>query len=145
MNADTFVAADGKQARTLSPPPLIPKKPGTSQAPRTVLILSGLLGYRLLSNSLMVQTDMPVGPTRVQLATCMGVFSSSTGSKRCLHLSRNLKSDPLRDLSHFLHRYRDKYGNLTRHFAWALRQTGPNHQRTHYATAKRQPFDHSDN
>jgi len=45
--------------------------------------------------------------------------------------------DPVRDLNNLLQHYRDNRGNnLARYLSWLLQQTGPDHQRVHYATAK---------
>jgi dsRNA-specific ribonuclease len=51
----------------------------------------------------------------------------------------------VRDLNNYLMRYRDARGNLARHFSWHLQQEGPDRQKTHYATAKREPLSESDN
>jgi hypothetical protein len=42
--------------------------------------------------------------------------------------------DPVRDLNNALQGH--PTGNLTTQFSWVLKQTGPNHQITHFATAK---------
>ena len=60
-----------------------------------------------------------------------------------LLLRTQLELDPFRDLHNHFQHYRDNRGNLTRHFSWYLQQDGPDHQKVHYATAKREPFDHS--
>jgi len=45
MNVDAFFAAGvNKRAQLTLPSALIPEKPGVIQPPRTVVILSGLLG-----------------------------------------------------------------------------------------------------
>jgi len=41
--------------------------------------------------------------------------------------------DSTRDLNNFLQSHG---GNLTRYFSWLMNQEGPDHQRTHHATAK---------
>ena len=41
--------------------------------------------------------------------------------------------------------HRNVRGNLTRHFKWFLQEAGPDHQKVHYATAKREPLSQSDN
>jgi hypothetical protein len=53
-------------------------------------------------------------------------------------------SDPVRALNNLLQHYRDNRGSLKRYFSWFMQQAGPYHQRVHYATARREPFDHSD-
>jgi hypothetical protein len=55
-----------------------------------------------------------------------------------------MNSDPERDLGNLLQQYGDARGNLTSYFAWVFQQEGPAHQRVHRATAKCEPFDHSD-
>ena len=54
-----------------------------------------------------------------------------------------MNSDPVRELNNLLQHYRDARGNLTRHFSWYLQHEGPDHQKIHHATVKREPFDHS--
>jgi hypothetical protein len=53
-------------------------------------------------------------------------------------------SDPVRDLNNLLQVHRDARGNLTRHFSWFMQQEGPDNRRVHSATARREPFEHSD-
>jgi len=42
----------------------------------------------------------------------------------------------VRDLYNLLQKHLVGNGNLTQYFSWALSQTGPVHQTTHYATAE---------
>ena len=54
---------------------------------------------------------------------------------RLSHMSRiQLNQDPIRDLNDHLRDHPS--GNLTPLLSWALEQSGPDHQKTHYATAK---------
>jgi len=45
-----------------------------------------------------------------------------------------MEPDPVRDLNNYLQGHPG--GNLTRYLSWAMNEDGPDHQRTHYATAK---------
>ena len=54
-------------------------------------------------------------------------------------------SDPIRKLNNFLQDYKDANGNLARYLSWLVEEEGPEHQRVHHATAKCEPFGHSDN
>lgn len=55
---------------------------------------------------------------------------------------RNL--DYIRELNNFLQRPRRAGGDLKPHLSWILGQTGPDNQKTHYATARCEPFSNSD-
>ena len=59
--------------------------------------------------------------------------------------STNSDPDPVRGLNNFLQARKDANGNFTRHFSWLMDQDGPDNQKTHYATAKCEPFGHSGN
>ena len=63
--------------------------------------------------------------------------------------SEEHNSDPqaVSHLNEFLQRRRHlgDHGNLTHHFSWDLQHEGPDHQRQHIATAKREPLSRSDN
>ena len=52
--------------------------------------------------------------------------------------------DPTRDLNNFLQARKDNNGNFARHFSWLMTDEGPDNQKTHYATAKCEPFCHSE-
>jgi hypothetical protein len=77
-------------------------------------------------------------------ATSMGKLRFCLSSMFPVVEKHNLNSDRVRDLNSLLQHYRDGRGNLTRHFSWYLQQEGPAHQSVHHATAKCEPFDHSD-
>ena len=54
---------------------------------------------------------------------------------RLSHMLRiQLNQDPVRDLNNYLHDHPS--GNLMPFFSWDLNQSGPDHQKIHYATAK---------
>ena len=53
--------------------------------------------------------------------------------------------DSVRDLNDFLQVRRDVNGNFARHLSWSIDSEGPDNQKTHFATVKREPFGHSEN
>jgi hypothetical protein len=53
-------------------------------------------------------------------------------------------SDPVRDLNNFLQARKDGNGNFSRHLSWFMTNEGPDNQKIHYATAKCEPFGHSE-
>jgi len=64
--------------------------------------------------------------------------------KQYLHLSVSQVlrprhyEDPVRDLNNLLQRYKVGNGNLSQCLSWVVEQTGPDHQKTLYATANRE-------
>jgi len=50
------------------------------------------------------------------------------------HSSHEANPDPVRDLNNYLQGHPS--GNLAPFLSWALAENGPDHQKTHYATAK---------
>ena len=52
--------------------------------------------------------------------------------------------DLVRDLNNFLQARKDSNGNFARHFSWLMANDGPDNQKVHYATAKCEPFGHSE-
>ena len=73
--------------------------------------------------------------------TCLHV---SKISHKLLPLTLSVHSaDPVRDLNDFLQKPPERRPNAK--FSWALSQEGPNHQVTHYATAKCEVFSYVTN
>ena len=54
-------------------------------------------------------------------------------------------TDSVRELNNHLQGWWDDRDNLTRHLSWSQEQEGPDNRKIYYATAKREPFSHSDN
>ncbi|KAH9960438.1 hypothetical protein BC827DRAFT_394935 [Russula dissimulans] len=73
----------------------------------------------------------PASTTFVQPAQTPPTYSR-------IHLLQNTMAtnDPVRDLNNLLQRYPVGNGNLSQFLSWSLYKDGPDHQRTHYATAK---------
>ena len=85
----------------------------------------------------------PEAPHSHSFSVGEGIFG-----KLCFHLStipgvENAIQALELELNDFLQVRKD--GNLARHLSWSIDSEGPDHQKTYFATTKREPFGHSEN
>ena len=120
-------AASAKVA-TLSDHPFEAPRADLSPVPTA----GGATGRSAPAASLPVISSVLTSSEQRSVGAGAGLFSTGSGH------------DPVRDLHNCLQRYRDSRGNLTRSFSWLLEQEGPDGSKVHYATAKREPLDYSD-